>query len=94
MNYSNLYINGCSFTKGHHLSDKDTWPVKLSQTLGLELHNHAENGQSMQSIAFSTFLIVGFALHNTTEGIAIAAPMSRGKLMIGKLLDIKQGKQH
>jgi len=24
-------------------------------------------------------------LHNTTEGIAIAAPMSRGKTMIGKL---------
>ena len=39
----------------------------------------------MGSVAFSTFLIVGFALHNTTEGIAIAAPMSRGKLMIGKL---------
>ena len=56
MNYSNLYINGCSFTKGHHLSDKDTWPVKLSQTLGLELYNHAENGQSMQSIAFNTFM--------------------------------------
>ena len=31
-------------------------------------------------------MIVGFALHNTTEGIAIAAPMSRGKLMIGKLI--------
>ena len=30
-------------------------------------------------------MIVGFALHNTTEGIAIAAPMSRGKLMLGKL---------
>ena len=37
------------------------------------------------SVALSTFLIVGFAIHNTTEGIAIAAPMSRGKVMIGKL---------
>ena len=39
----------------------------------------------MGSIAFSTFLIIGFALHNTTEGIAIAAPMSRERKMIGKL---------
>ncbi len=38
------------------------------------------------SIAFSTFLIVGFALHNTTEGIAIAAPMSKGKGLVGKAL--------
>lgn len=36
-------------------------------------------------LAFTTFLIVGFALHNTTERIAIAAPMSKEKLMIGKL---------
>lgn len=36
-------------------------------------------------LAFTTFLIVDFALHNTTEGIAIAAPMSKEKLMIGKL---------
>ena len=28
---------------------------------------------------------MGFALHNTTEGLAIAAPISRGKLMLGKL---------
>src|SRR3972149_6620147 len=36
-------------------------------------------------IAFSRFLIVGFALHNTSEGFAIAAPMAKGKPMIGKL---------
>ena len=33
----------------------------------------------------STFLIVGFTIHNTTEGLAIAAPMARGRPMIGKL---------
>ena len=37
------------------------------------------------SILFGTFLIVGFALHNTTEGLAIASPMAKGKPMIGKL---------
>jgi zinc transporter ZupT len=31
---------------------------------------------------------VGFALHNTSEGFAIAAPMSRGKPMIGKLFGL------
>ncbi len=30
-------------------------------------------------------MIVGFALHNTSEGFAIAAPMAKGKTMIGKL---------
>ena len=54
------------------------------------MHNFGEGlaiGASvgLGSIAFSTFLIIGFALHNTTEGIAIAAPMSREKLMVGKL---------
>ncbi|MEX0640054.1 MAG: divalent cation transporter, partial [Nitrosopumilaceae archaeon] len=37
------------------------------------------------AIALSKFLIVGFTIHNTTEGLAIAAPMARGKPMIGKL---------
>ena len=36
-------------------------------------------------IALSTFLIVGFTIHNTTEGLAIAAPMARQKPMIKKL---------
>jgi zinc transporter ZupT len=31
---------------------------------------------------------VGFALHNTTEGLAIAAPLSRGKSTVGKLLGL------
>ncbi len=34
-----------------------------------------------------TFLIIGFALHNTTEGLAIVAPMAKsGKVMIRKLV--------
>ena len=56
MKYKNLYINGCSFTKGHHLPDEDTWPVKLAKELELELFNFAQNGQSMQSIALNSYL--------------------------------------
>ena len=41
----------------------------------------------MGEAALSTFLIVGFALHNTTEGLAIVAPMAKsGTVMIRKLI--------
>jgi ZIP family zinc transporter len=64
--------------------------IALMISISIGLHNFGEGlaigaAVGMGSIAFSTFLIVGFALHNTTEGIAIAAPMSREKVMIGKL---------
>ncbi len=64
--------------------------IALMISVGIGIHNFGEGlaigaALGLGSIAFSTFLIVGFALHNTTEGIAIAAPMSREKLMIGKL---------
>ncbi|GKS67167.1 metal transporter [Nitrosarchaeum sp.] len=67
--------------------------IALMISIGIGLHNFGEGlaiGASvgLGSVAFSTFLIVGFALHNTTEGIAIAAPMSREKLMIGKLVSM------
>ena len=65
--------------------------IALMISIGIGIHNFGEGlaigaAVGLGSIAFSTFLIVGFALHNTTEGIAIAAPMSREKLMIGKLV--------
>ena len=55
------------------------------------MHNFGEGlaiGASigLGSIAFSTFLIVGFALHNTTEGLAIAAPLSKEKTILRKLI--------
>ena len=37
-------------------------------------------------VSLSAFLIVGFAIHNTTEGFAIAAPMTRTKAMILRLV--------
>ena len=41
---------------------------------------------ALGQVALSTFLIVGFAIHNTTEGFAIAAPMARAKAMVFRLI--------
>tara|TARA_R100001163_G_scaffold53201_1_gene40565 strand:- start:3471 stop:4217 length:747 start_codon:yes stop_codon:yes gene_type:complete len=54
MNYKDLYINGCSFTKGHALKPKDTWPTKLSNLLSLRLINHSKNAQGLESIVYNS----------------------------------------
>lgn len=46
----NLYINGCSFTAGDNLEDKETWPYKLAQLSNTKLYDNSANGQSMGSI--------------------------------------------
>ena len=50
----NLYINGCSFTYGDSLPKEQTWPELLSKKLNLNLLNHSENGNSMQTISFNS----------------------------------------
>jgi zinc transporter, ZIP family len=41
----------------------------------------------LDEIALSTFLIIGFTLHNTTEGLAIVAPLAKSrKLMLRRLI--------
>ena len=54
MSSKNLYINGCSFTKGDRLPNEETWPELLSKKLNLNLLNHSVNGNSMQSITFNS----------------------------------------
>ena len=46
----NLYINGCSYTAGDNLEDKETWPYKLAQLSNTKLYDNSANGQSMGSI--------------------------------------------
>ena len=48
--FKNIYINGCSFTAGHHLKEKDTWPELLSKKLNLQKINKAINGQSFDFV--------------------------------------------
>jgi zinc transporter, ZIP family len=59
-------------------------------SIGIGLHNFGEGlaiGASvvLGEIALSTFLIVGFMIHNTTEGFAIVAPLAktRTRRMVG-----------
>ncbi len=60
--------------------------------IGIGSHNFGEGlaiGAAVLfgQVAFSTFLIVGFTLRNTAEGLAIVAPMAKaGKVKIRKLL--------
>src|SRR4029077_15168750 len=55
--------------------------LSLAIATGLGLHNMSERHGISQSahtsvIAFAGVLVVGFALHNVTEGFGIAAPMT------------------
>ena len=54
--YKNLYINGCSFTKGHLLDEDKTWPYLLGKKLNLPLNNKAANSNSMQTISDRTIM--------------------------------------
>ena len=91
LSFLGLYYAGNRLAGGARASQAAS-PVAIALliSVGIGLHNFGEGlaigaAVGLGSVAFSTFLIVGFALHNTTEGIAIAAPMSRERLMIGRL---------
>ena len=48
--------------------------------LGIGLHNLGEglaigSAYAIGELALGAFLVVGFAIHNTTEGFAIVAPL-------------------
>ena len=53
-NFKHLYINGCSFTRGHQLQNNKTWPYLLSKKLNVPLTNESENGNSFESIIYHT----------------------------------------
>jgi zinc transporter, ZIP family len=65
--------------------------VALLVALGIGLHNLSEGlgigaAYAIGSVAFGTFLVVGFTIQNVTEGLAIVAPLSKSKPQIGRLL--------
>lgn len=52
--YTNLYINGCSFTKGDTLKGNHAFPLKLSILLDTDLYDYSKNGNSLETIVFSS----------------------------------------
>ena len=54
--------------------------LALMIALGIGLHNLGEglaigSAYAIGELALGAFLVVGFAIHNTTEGFAIVAPL-------------------
>ena len=64
--YDMLYVNGCSFTVGHHLKDRFTWPTLLQNKLDIPMINDAKNANSMKTILDVT---VSRILENTNKNI-------------------------
>ena len=65
--------------------------VALLVSIGIGLHNLSEGlgigaAYAIGSVAFGTFLVIGFTIQNVTEGLAIVAPMARAKPQIRRLL--------
>jgi len=65
--------------------------VALLVAIGIGLHNLSEGlgigaAYAIGSVAFGTFLVVGFTIQNVTEGLAIVAPLSKSKPQIRRLL--------
>lgn len=66
---SKLYINGCSFTKGHELTYTQTWPYLIAQQLELDLYNSSANANSMDTII--TTSILQLSKFNPAETVVI-----------------------
>jgi ZIP family zinc transporter len=67
--------------------------VALLVSVGIGLHNLSEGlgigaAYAIGSVAFGTFLVVGFTIQNVTEGLAIVAPLARAKPQITRLLGL------
>jgi hypothetical protein len=61
--YKYLVVNGCSQTVGQNCVLEETWPVKLSKKLGLELINLAASSTGWYHIENST---ISFIQNNTS----------------------------
>jgi zinc transporter ZupT len=64
--------------------------LALMVSIGIGLHNLGEglaigSAYAIGALALGAFLIIGFAIQNTTEGLAIVAPLSDERPRIGRL---------
>lgn len=64
--------------------------LALMVSIGIGLHNLGEglaigSAYAIGALALGAFLIIGFAIQNTTEGLAIVAPLSDERPSFGRL---------
>ncbi len=64
--------------------------LALMVSIGIGLHNLGEglaigSAYAIGALALGTFLIIGFAIQNTTEGLAIVAPLNKERPGLGRL---------
>lgn len=87
MSHNHLYINGCSFTKGHNLSEEESWPFLLQKELNLDkkYENKSQNANSVGSIVTKTVIDNLKSKNNTLAVIGLTWP-TRYSLHIEKYL--------
>ena len=92
LSFLGLYYTSEKLTSRSESSSNYVKPfaIALMISISIGLHNFGEGlaiGAAVGggAIAFGAFLIVGFTLQNASEGIAIAAPLAKGRPSIKKL---------
>jgi len=80
-------------TRHTETDDQHTSATRLAFMIAgaIGLHNLGEglaigSAYAVGELALGAFLVIGFALHNTTEGVAIVAPLARQRTRLPVLL--------
>lgn len=83
MGNNHLYINGCSFTKGHELPEEESWPFLLQKELDLsqEYENKSQNANSLGTIVKKSMIDLRNCSENTLAVIGLTWP-TRYSLLI------------
>src|SRR3989344_6986284 len=94
-----LVLGAISYKTEFHLANRSdqskalTWAYLIA--LGIGLHNLGEglaigSAYALGEIALGSTLVIGFMVHNVTEGVAIVSPLTRAykhiKLFLGQLI--------
>jgi hypothetical protein len=73
MGHNHLYINGCSFTKGHELTEEESWPFLLQKELDLsqKYKNKSQNANSLGTIVKKSMIDLRNTPKNTLVVIGL-----------------------
>lgn len=73
-----------------HAEGASGFRLALMVSIGIGLHNLGEglaigSAYAIGALALGAFLIIGFAVQNTTEGLAVVAPLNNERPSLGRL---------